>query len=239
MFNVSSLLQQMSVKYAAVEAVFVVANRSCPDNADVPHEASPTVKIQPPPGDSLIRSVSPSVPRASVPAPIEAPPGKFGENARAFSASAIANPAQLEPPPGNLCKVPAARSFPLPVPSPPPPLFATVSAPSASIAPTSGLRTEHQTRLTPIVLRERADSVRLQVKAAPPLPEWAAYRTTADHCLQLAVSSKTDKDANACKFSDSVRDTQVFDSAFLSSVHDLQHATMRLDPRDTFLRINR
>ena len=96
-----------------------------------------------------------------------------------------------------------------------------------------------QTRLTPIVLRERADSVRLQVKAAPPLPEWAAYRTTADHCLQLAVSSKTDKDANACKFSDSVRDMQVFDSAFLSSVHDLQHATMRLDPRDTFLRINR
>ena len=27
---------------------------------------------------------------------------------------------------------------------------------------------------------------------------------------------------------------QVFDSAFLSSLHDLQHATMRLDPRDTF-----
>ena len=102
------------------------------DNADVPHEASPTVKIQPPPGDFLIRSVSPSVPRALVPAPIEAPPGKFGENARAFSASAKANPAQLEPPPGNLCKVPAARSLPLPVPPPPPPLLATVSAPSAS-----------------------------------------------------------------------------------------------------------
>lgn len=205
-----------------------------PDNADVPHEASPTVKIQPPPGDFLIRSVLSSVPRASVPAPIEAPPGKFGENARAFSASAIANPTQLEPLPGNLCKVPAARSLPLPVPPPPPPLLATVSAPSASIAPTSGLRTEHQTRLTPIVLRERADSVRLQVKAAPPLPEWAAYRTSADHCLQLAVSSKTDKDVNACKFSDSVCDMQVFDSAFLSSVHDLQHATMRLGPSDTF-----
>ena len=151
MFNVSSLLQQMSVKYAAVEAVFVVANRSCQTMQMSLMKLHRLSRYSRPLVIFLIRSVLSSVPRASVPAPIEAPPGKFGENARAFSASAIANPTQLEPPPGNLCKVPAARSLPLPVPPPPPPLLATVSAPSASIAPTSCLRTEHQTRLTPIV----------------------------------------------------------------------------------------
>ena len=99
-----------------------------PDNEDVPYEALPTVRIQPPPGDFLIRSVSPSVPKASVPAPIAAPPGNFSENARAIPVSATASQAQLEPLPGNLCKVPASQSLSLPVPPPPPPLLATVSA---------------------------------------------------------------------------------------------------------------